>query len=430
MSTKKKLNSFFLLLLLIFYACNNEEKKHQHSGEYEQLDTVLYSCPMHPEVESTEPGICPKCKMNLELKITVPTLQLLSPNKLVLSRQSTVKLHTTTEAQTVYVQGYIAFDKTRDQSVAARFGGRIEKLFVKYNLQFVKKGEKILELYSPELNTFREEHLFLLKTGTEKNLLEQSKQKLKLLGINEQQIAQLETSGKFSETITIYSPADGYVSFNSETSSNGVSEVMQESSMSNMSTATKNNSEKNFGSANSQIREGTYINKGETIFSVNDLQTVWAIVSVSSDFYSAVKTNTEVKISSELFPDEQLTGKIALVEQTFEENKQRFVRIRIAVPNTNGKLMINSFIKAEIPLETKVGFQIPASAVYRTGLNSFVWLKTDTTATGAGIFKLQKVITGSVTNGETTVIQGLSASDEVAEQAGYLTDSETFLNDN
>lgn len=429
MSTKKKLNSFFLLLLLISYACNNEEKKHQHSEGHEQQDTVLYSCPMHPEVESTEPEICPKCKMNLELKITVPTLQLISPNKLVLSRQSTVKLHITTEAQTENAQGYIAFDKTRDQSVAARFGGRIEKLFVKYNLQFVKKGEKILELYSPELNTFQEEHLFLLKTGTEKNLLEQSKQKLKLLGINDQQITQLETSGIFSETITVYSPAAGYVSFNSEASSNGVFEVMQESSMSNMSTATKNNSEKKFGSANSQIREGAYINKGETIFSVNDLQTVWAIVSVSSDFHSAIKTNTEVKISSELFRDTHITGKIALVEQTFEDNKQRFVRIRIEVPNANGKLMINSFIKAEIPLETKGGFQIPASAVYRTGLNSFVWLKTDTTATGAGIFKLRKVITGSVTNGKTTIIHGLSASDEVAEQAGYMTDSETFLND-
>lgn len=428
MSTKKKLNSFFLLLLLIFYACNNDKKKHQRSDVHEQQDTIFYTCPMHPEVESTEPGICPKCKMNLELKINVPTLQLVSPNKQVLSRQSTVKLHTTTETQTINVQGYIAFDKTRDQSVAARFGGRIEKLFVKYNLQFVKKGEKILELYSPELNTFQEEHLFLLKTGTEKKLLELSKQKLNLLGINDQQIAELETSGIFSKTITVYSPADGYVSFNTESSSNGLSEVMQESSMNNMSTVTKNNSKKNFSSTNSQIREGTYINKGETIFSVNDLQTVWAIVSVSSDFHSAIKPNTKVKISSELFPDTHITGKISIVEQTFEDNKQRFVRIRISVPNTNGKLMINSFIKAEIPLETKVGFQIPASAVYRTGLNSFVWLKTGTTATGAGIFKLQKVITGSVTNGITTIIHGLSASDEVAEQAGYLTDSETFLN--
>jgi Cu(I)/Ag(I) efflux system membrane fusion protein len=72
---------------------------------------------------------------------------------------------------------------------------------VKYDLQYVKKGDKILELYSPEINTFQEEHLFLLKSEKEKSLLEQSKQKLKLLGITENQILQLEKNKTFTQTI-------------------------------------------------------------------------------------------------------------------------------------------------------------------------------------------------------------------------------------
>lgn len=182
------------------------------------------------------------------------------------------------------------------------------------------------------------------------------------------------------------------------------------------------------GSSDFQIRAGMYINKGETLFSINDLQKVWAIVSVSSEFHSALAENNQVKIISELFPDKQLTGKITLIEKIFEENKQRFVRVRIALPNAKGELKINSLVTAEIPLNDNL--QIPASAVYRTGLNSFVWAKTGTTQNGTGIFQLQKVTTGSVTNGMTTVIKGLSANQEVAENAGYLIDSETFLNEN
>lgn len=269
-----------------------------------------------------------------------------------------------------------------------------------------------------------------MNSGKEQSLVEKSREKLKLLGITEKQISQLEKYKTFTQTITVYSPVDGYVIFNTETKSNADNELTQKTSMNNMSMKTKSNSGKTFGSANSQIREGIYINKGETLFNVNDLQNVWAIVSVSPEFHSAINENSQVKIISELLPDKQLTGKIALVEQTFEENKQRFIRIRIALPNTKAELKINSLVTAEILFKTKGSFQIPTSAVFRTGLNSFVWLKTGATQNGTGIFQLQKVTTGSVTNGLTTIISGLSANQEVAENAGYLIDSETFLNEN
>ena len=166
------------------------------------------------------------------------------------------------------------------------------------------------------------------------------------------------------------------------------------------------------------------------MFSVNDLQNVWAIISISPQFHSVLLKNRQVKIISELFPDKQLTGKIALVEQAFEENNQRFVRVRVELPNHNGQLNLNSLLRAEIPLETNGSFQIPASAVYHTGLSSFVWVKTGITQSGTGMFQLRKVRTGAATNGMISVISGLSANEEVAENVGYLTDSETFLDEN
>jgi Cu(I)/Ag(I) efflux system membrane fusion protein len=406
--------------ILVFSACNNTEKHEQH-------EAVIYTCPMHPEVESFVQGFCPKCKMKLELKTDEVSEQVISPNKQVLSRQSTIKLQTQTEEQNLKAQGFIDVDRTRNKSISARFGGRIEKLFVKYDLQFVKKNAKILELYSPELNTIQEEHIFLLKSKTETTLIEQSRQKLKLLGMTDNQISLLEKNGTFTKTISIYSPSDGYVIFNSETNSSLGKEELQNTSMNSMTMSEKSSTG---SSTNSKISEGAYINKGETLFSVNDLHNVWAIVSVSSELHAEIQNNSQVKIISELFPTKPLIGKVALTEQTFEDINQRFIRIRIDLPNTEGALKINSLVTAEIPLVSTGSFQIPVSSVYRTGLSSFVWVKSGTTSNGTGIFKLRKVTTGLATNGMIMVVNGLQTNEEIAEHAGYLTDSETFLNEN
>lgn len=403
MNTKKKSSNilFPILLLLVFLLlqCNNSEMEHKSHQVHHNL----------PDNENIKQLI-------------------ISPNKLVLSRQTTIKLSTQNGPHTLKVQGYISLDRNRNQIVSARFGGRIEKLYVKYDLQFIKKGEKILELYSPELNTFQEEHLFLLESEKEKSILEQSRQKLKLYGITEFQISQLEKNKTFTQTITVYSPADGYVFFNTETNNVIDDDVTQKKSMNNMSMATENNSVKKISLSASQIREGIYINKGETFFSINDLRNVWAIVSLSPEFHSYIQPNSQIKIISELFPDKPLMGKIELIEQTYEENEQRFTRIRIGMPNSKSELKLNSLVTAEIPFEITGFFQIPASAVYRTGLNSFVWVKSGTTKSGTPIFQLRKVVTGLTVDGMVIIIKGLRAHEEIAEFAGFLTDSETFLN--
>lgn len=434
MNTRWKLNNqisiiLFLLLVSVFSSCKNEHNKQGHENHTQ--DEGDYICPMRCEGEKTypQPGNCPVCKMKLQL-VEEELVQTVSPNKQVLSRQATVKLQTANEVQSIKAQGFIDYDRNRNQNVSARFGGRVEKLFVKYNLQFVNKGDKILELYSPELNTIQEQHLFLLKTETGKTLIEQSREKLKLLGITEQQISTLENKGTFTQTISVYSPASGYILFNSETQTNTGAEATQQTSMNSMGMTANTSVTQTSGSAGVQIREGMYINKGETLFSINDLQTVWAIISIPSEYHSSVQPNKQINIVSELFSDKILTGKILLTEKTFEEKQQRFVRVRIELSNPKAALKINSLVTAEFLLEKKLGFQIPASAVYRTGMNAFVWVKTGTTKSGTRIFEVRKVTTGAVSNGTTTIVNGLVPDEEIALHAGALTDSETFLNGN
>jgi len=240
----------------------------------------------------------------------------------------------------------------------------------------------------------------------------------------------LENKGTFAQSISVYSPASGYIFFNSETQPNTGAEATQQTSMNSMSMSANTSVTQTSGSAGVQIREGMYVNKGETLFSINDLQTVWAIISIPSENHSSFQPNKQINIVSELFSAQILKGKILLTEKTFEDKQQRFVRVRIELPNPKALLKLNSLVTAEFPLASKTGFQVPTSAVYRTGMNAFVWVKTGTTKNGTGIFEIRKVTTGATSNETITILNGLAPDEEIALHAGALTDSETFLNGN
>ena len=376
MNTKKKSGNIIFLLLpfILFSACRQKENKQHHANENRQ-----------PSISA----------------------QIASPNKQVLSRQATVKLQSGSDGKTMKAQG------------------RIEKLHVKFSNQYVKQGEKIMDIYSPQLRTFQEEHLFLSKSNTENTLIQRSREKLRLLGITVSQLTQLEKKGTVALTVSVYSPVNGYVYFDAPS-------IQENTTLKNaaaMSMQQNTNNESSYAASNSQVREGMYVNEGQTLFSVNDLQEVWAVVSVSTQYLNQVHENQTVKIVSESNPLIILNGKVALIEQTFEEASQRFARVRIVLRNTNNSLKINSLVTANFALSDRTNLQVPSSAVYKTGLNAYVWVKTDTTQSGTGIFQLRKVITGSGNNGMTIIKSGVLPVEEIALQAGLMTDSETFVNE-
>jgi len=271
------------------------------------------------------------------------------------------------------------------------------------------------------LRTFQEEHLFLLNSNNGNTLIQKSREKLRLFGITESQITQLEKSGTVALIVSIYSPANGYVFFNAQ--SFQANTTSKSASASNSMSMQQNSSnESSYASSISQIREGMYINEGQSLFSVNNLQEVWALLSISNQYLNQIQENQSVEIISENNPSKTLKGKVALIEQTFEDASQRFVRVRIVLPNPNNSL--------KIALSKSDDLQVPSTAVYKTGLNAYVWVKTDTTRNGTGIFQVRKIITGAGNNGKITIRSGLSPDEEIALQAGLMTDSETFLNEN
>jgi Cu(I)/Ag(I) efflux system membrane fusion protein len=365
--------------------------------------------------------------MKLEL-VERKLVQASSPNRQVLSRQATIKLDHVDSTKSITAQGYIVPAQDKNQSVSARFGGRLEKLYVKFGNQYVKKGEKILDVYSPTLANVQEEHLFLLKSEGKSSLLEKSRQRLRLLGITESQIKRLEEDGTVTLTVSIFSPASGYVFFDAR-SFEGIAASENTSAMNDKNSKSMADNKDPRSSSATQIREGSYVNEGQTLFSVNDLREVWALVSIASSYINQIQLNQSLELILEGNVSKKIEGKIALIEPAFEETNQRFVRVRVVVPNVDNSLKINSLVKAQLGLASEDNLQVPSSAVYKTGLSAYVWVRVDSTDKGTGIFQLRKVVAGATNDGMITIESGLLPNEEIAMEAGLMSDSETFLNE-
>jgi len=247
------------------------------------------------------------------------------------------------------------------------------------------------------------------------------------LGISENQIAQLEKNDIVELTVSIFSPANGYVLYDSQ-SPNMSTESKSSAETNPMSMKVSSSIESSYTTSSGQLREGMYVNKGETIFSINDLTEVWALISISNQHINQIQNNQSVKIISESNKSDTIIAKVSLIEQAFEDASQRFSRVRIILPNVNNSLKINSLVKAQFEITDVRDLQVPSSAVYKTGLNAFVWVKTDTTQKGTGIFQVRKVNAGSTNNGMIIITGGLLPNEEIAKEAGLMTDSETFIN--
>ncbi|HEV8511956.1 MAG TPA: efflux RND transporter periplasmic adaptor subunit, partial [Cyclobacteriaceae bacterium] len=187
------------LVLLIAFGCS-QNKKHEHAEQY--------TCPMHPTVIKDTPGSCPVCGMDLvmkgkqndDVKVGDDLSYLLKPvNSSVISTIKTVTPVKKSINIKAKANGVITYDTKAMSTISSRISGRVEKLFVKYNFQPVKKGQKILEIYSPELLTAQRDLLYLLKSDKENTqLIDGAKEKLRLLGATDQQIDQLVSTGKES----------------------------------------------------------------------------------------------------------------------------------------------------------------------------------------------------------------------------------------
>ena len=426
-------NLFFsLLVLVLLFSCKQKtgnDVAHDHASE------TTYTCPMHPQIIKDAPGTCPICGMDLVPvnkahggSVDSNLLPLLKPvNEQVISSMPTIEVESGTRIFSIPVQGVITYDTRKQETVASRVAGRIERMYVKYNFQPISKGQLVMEIYSPDLAAAQRELIYLSRLGNEKAMLEKAKQRLSLLGMQPAQIAQVLRTGKPLYRVPVFSPASGYIVEKNLDQNSGSNPVpVASSSSGGMVGMSGSSSNSNLTSATQQpqvnqspvlIREGQYVGNGETIFTIYQANNMVAEFSLDPTLATEVKRGQKVVYHTMADPKNVQAGTIGLVEPT-QRNGQYFTIARMYLSNTN--LQPGQLVTANIPV-VKIGASwLPENAVLQLGQQSVVFKKE------GAVFIPTKIKTGIRINGLVEVLDRI-AGWQIAKNANFLVDSESFI---
>jgi len=370
---------------------------------------------MHPEIIRDGPGSCPICGMDLIRKVEnasalmgIQLDDLLEPtDRFIVSSISVTTIQHKNVQPEVAALGTISYDTRYVNTVSARVSGRIEKLYVKYRYQHVHKGARIMDIYSPELLTAEQELLFLVKNDpANQSLINAARQRLLLLGMEQSQLQQVIQSGKPSLTIAVYSSYSGHLH------EAGNSMPVMEASPGRMDLAQI--------TEELTIKEGMYVQKGQTIFQLFNTDKSWVLLNIFPESQGIVKTGDAVTIVPETAPDKSFRGRIDFIEPIYRK-ESKTLTARVYFDNARLQVPIGSQVRATIFSKAKEAGWLPKDAVLSLGFGKVVFIKT------GGGFRAHKITTGMAYGDMVQVIAGLNAADSVAANAQFLTDSESFI---
>lgn len=368
-------------------------------GEY-------YTCPMHPQVHKDKPGACPICGMTLVKKAAARAMSesdvsgistvSVSPSKQVLANVATstaVKMALEKEIRAV---GAIDYAEPNFKHISMRFPGRLDKLYLTYTGQAVRKGDPVAEVYSPEAISAQQEYLLAkdsydevkdqtdVISGGALTLLDQARQKLLRWDFTGKQIAELESTKVVAKTITIHSPISG--------------------------TVLKKNVDPQY-----------YAAAGENLYDVADLSTVWMYADVYEYELQHIKIGQAVEASTDTYPGRVFTGRVVFISPTIDPSS-RTAKVRMEIPNPHLDLKVGMYVNALISVKFPETVVVPASAVLSTGSRQIVWVQKE-----SGVFQPRAVTTGERTGDYVQILQGINEGDTIVTSGGYLIDSESQL---
>ena len=303
--------------------------------------------------------------------------------------------------KTISTVGRIEADERKLATVTTKFEGWIEKLYVDYTGRRVRKGEPLAELYSPELFATQQEFINILKWKTQAGavqddeigrmyardneaIIDAARQRLRFLDISDEQIKEIETTGKAFRTLTLNSPVDGY--------------VLQKNAV-----------------------QGMRVMPGEKLFDIADLSTVWIIADIYEHELPLIREGDTAKIMMSYFPGKALSARIEYVSPTLSA-ETRTAKVRFSLPNPDGQLKPQMFTNVEIDVNMGTRLAIPDDAVIDTGMRQIVYVDK-----GDGYFEPREVMLGLRAEGLREVLRGLKAGEKVVSSATFLIDSEAQL---
>lgn len=381
-----------MLLAVILIGCSTKESNEKDST----IAKEYWTCTMHPQVRSDRPGVCPICNMDLIKKVAdekvepaagqdMANMVTLSGKKQVLANVSTIIVKKENLQEQVTAYSYLDFVENNRKTISARFNGRIEKLFVDKTGDYIKKGQPLFEIYSPDLVQAQNEYLIALNNpSNSSSLLKATKKKLEIFGLTSEQIQTLEKTREINIVLTYFSPTSGTV-------------------------------------IEKKVQEGVYVNEGTAIYDVAELSTLWNIAEVYENNLSNVKVGSPVKLYLRAYPGEEFDGRVTFIYPVIN-SQTRTVKVRSEFSNYGGKLKSQMYGETVFNSAGGQGLLVPADAVIIAGKRTVVWAKA-----GDGMFEAREVKLGNRYNNKYHIISGLTEGDEIAATGGFLIDSESQL---
>jgi Cu(I)/Ag(I) efflux system membrane fusion protein len=301
----------------------------------------------------------------------------------------------TREIRTV---GYLEYDQEKMVSVTTKYPGFVEKVYVNYVGEPVRKGQALFEVYAPELVQTEQDLLSALEFERKlegapdearrraQALVAAARQRFSYWDIGPAEVQRFEDTGKVFRTLTVTAPSSGVVMKRVD----GL--------------------------------EGMAVKPGMELFHIADLSSLWLTVEVFEDQFGWLKVGSVADISLSYFPGETFTGRVRFVEPQVSE-KTRTVPLRLEVKNPDGRLRSGMYATVRFhPVVARDAVVVPSMAVLRTGERNVVVL-----AEGEGQFAPRQVVLGSEGDGYTQVLSGLEEGEQVVTSAQFLIDSESNL---
>lgn len=298
---------------------------------------------------------------------------------------------------TIRTTGTVTIDERRVSYVQTRISGHIEKVFADATYQYVKKGQPLFTIHSPELVSAEREYLLAKENAKNlshstvpgvasgvTSLLESSRERLAQWDIPPQEIARLETTGQVAETLQINSPVAGYI-----TERNALPNLM--------------------------------VQPDTRLYTVADLSTVWVLAQVFQNDLGRVKVGAPAYLTVDSYPGREFRGRVDFIYPDVDMTT-RTARARLVFSNSRLTLSPGMFVNVRLEVNLGKQLAIPVSGVLQSGSRQIVFVDR-----GSGYLQPREVQLGPQANDEYIVLKGLKAGERIVTSANFLVDSESQL---
>lgn len=326
----------------------------------------------------------------------------LSPQRMQEIGVTTAAVVMKTLSNDLQVPGNVDINEEKLAFVQTRFPGWLQKVFANATYQYVRKGQPLFTVYSPDLVSSEQEYLLARKnqgafsqpmhgdstTGMAHQesgwLVQAAVQRLEQFGVAPEEIANLEKTGKEQKELTVYSPVSGYI--------------------------TERNALPN-----------AYVQPETKLYTIADLNTVWVYANVYQNDVGRLKPGDRAKVTVDAYPGKTFGARVDQVLPQVDQ-ATRTVRVRLVMPNPGLALKPGMYVNVDIAADLGRQLVVPASAVLHSGDRAVAFIDR-----GEGNLEPRTVTTGPQIDGDVVILSGLKAGDRVVSSANFLIDSEAQL---